>query len=186
MLVCIILGMGLPTTAAYVLGAAVLAPALTSLGLSDFVAHMFIFFFSCLATITPPVCAAVFLAAGLAETGWLQVGFASVMTALPAFVVPYTFAYNQALLMMGDPIEVLLAVGSGVIGVIFMGMAVAGYWKERIRMPLRILLVLSGILMVLPNNLTSAIGLAAGVVCLLLNRMFAGQESKKTQGGSEA
>lgn len=171
MLVCIILGMGLPTTAAYVLGAAVLAPALTDLGLSAFIAHMFIFFFSCLATITPPVCAAVFLAAGLAETGWLKVGLAAVMTALPAFVVPYTFAYNQALLLMGEPLTILISVASAIIGVVFMGIAVAGYWKNKIRMVFRITLILSGILMVVPNNLTSVIGLALGVASILFDRM---------------
>lgn len=171
MFVCIILGMGLPTTAAYVLGAAVLAPALTGLGLSAFVAHMFIFFFSCLATITPPVCAAVFLAAGLAETGWLAVGVASVMTALPAFVVPYTFAYNPALLLMGDMAAIMTSVSSAMIGVIFMGIAVAGYWKSKFRMVFRFTLIASGILMVIPSNLTSIIGLVIGVVSILLNKM---------------
>ena len=117
LLVCILLGMGLPTTAAYVLGAAVLVPALTTLGLDTFVAHMFVFFFSCLATITPPVCAAVFLASGIAESNWFQTGICAVLAALPAFIVPYTFAYTPALLMIGETGEILSAFIAAIIGV---------------------------------------------------------------------
>jgi TRAP-type uncharacterized transport system fused permease subunit len=99
MLVCIIMGMGLPTTAAYVLGAAVLIPALTRLGLEPFVAHMFVVYFAALATITPPVCAAVYLGSNVAGSNWVKTGFLAVMIALPGFIVPYTFAYNPALLL---------------------------------------------------------------------------------------
>lgn len=173
MLVCIILGMGLPTTAAYVLGAAVLAPALTSLGLSPFIAHMFIFFFSTMATITPPVCAAVFLAAGLAEANWFMTGVAAVLTALPAFIVPYTFAYNPALLMMGETFTILSAIVTALIGVVMLEIAVAGYWKRKILLPLRLVLAFSGILMVMPDNTTSLIGIITGTAAAAADAVLA-------------
>ena len=97
MVVCFVLGMGLPPTAAYVLAAAILAPALITLSLPDMVAHLFVFYFSTIGAITPPVCAAVFLASGIAESNWLKTGGLSVLLAIPAFLVPFTFAYNEAL-----------------------------------------------------------------------------------------
>jgi TRAP transporter 4TM/12TM fusion protein len=79
MVVCILLGMGLPTTAAYVLGAAILVPALNSLGLDLFLAHLFIIYFAALSSITPPVCAAVYLASGIAKSNWVKTGFIAVL-----------------------------------------------------------------------------------------------------------
>lgn len=167
MLVCILLGMGLPTTAAYVLGASVLAPALTKLGLNIFVAHMFVFFFSCLATITPPVCAAVFLASGIAESNWFQTGLCAVLAALPAFIVPYTFAYTPSLLMIGSPKDILLALIPAIIGVILLETGVSGYYKRKLNIVFRVLLVGAGILMVWPERITDIIGLSIGAVILI-------------------
>jgi len=158
MLVCLILGMGVPTTAAYVLGSAILATALTSLGMEPLVAHLFIFYFACLSAITPPVCSAVFLSAGLAEAKWLQTGFLSCLLALPAFIIPFTFAYNKALLLQGPFVEVLVAVLTAVIGVFAFGIAVAGYFKRGIKMPVRILLFVSGLLLIVPSYFTAIIG----------------------------
>jgi len=88
MIVCAILGMGLPTTAAYILAAAVLVPPLLALGVQPLVAHLFVFYYATLATITPPVCAAVFLSSGIAESDWLKTGVLSCLIALPVFIVP--------------------------------------------------------------------------------------------------
>lgn len=168
MLVCILLGMGLPTTAAYVLGAAVLVPALSTLGLDMFVAHMFVFFFSCLATITPPVCAAVFLASGIAESNWFKTGICAVLAALPAFIVPYTFAYTPALLMIGTASEILPAFGAAIIGVILLEMGVSGYIWRKINPVERVLLAVSGIMMVWPEMVSDLIGLGIGGAVLLI------------------
>jgi len=180
MLVCILLGMGLPTTAAYVLGAAVLAPALTTLGLDTFVAHMFVFFFSCLATITPPVCAAVFLASGIAESNWFQTGVCAVLAALPAFIVPYTFAYTPALLMIGTAKQIIPAFVAAVIGVIFLEIGVSGYFNRRINIIFRILLIFSGIMMVWPETISDLIGLVIGCVIILAEYLVARKEKRKT------
>lgn len=162
MVVCVILGMGLPTTAAYVLAAAILAPALITMGLKPLVAHLFVFYFSCLATITPPVCAAVFLSSGIAEANWLKTGWLSCLIAIPAFVVPYTFAYNEALLLNGNLTDIVIGVVTAIIGVFFTGMSVAGYTNKKMSMFMRVIMLCGGVLMLIPNLMWSLIGL---VVC---------------------
>lgn len=179
MLVCIILGMGLPTTAAYVLAAAILAPALTTLGLNVFIAHLFVFYFATLATITPPVCAAVFLSAGIAGANWVKTGFLSVLIALPAFVVPYTFAYNQAILLRGgDVLTILIAVITAVVGVYILGVAVAGYINKPLHILYRLALLVGGILLLIPNVLVSLIGLVVCAVILFINYRQGGALAK--------
>lgn len=162
MVVCFILGMGLPPTAAYVLAAAILAPALITLSLPDMVAHLFVFYFSTIGAITPPVCAAVFLAAGIAESNWLKTGGLSVLLAIPAFLVPFTFAYNEALMLNGALAEIVVCAGTALIGVFFMGISIAGYLKQEMNMAIRVIMFIGGVLMFVPNNLSSIIGI---VVC---------------------
>lgn len=170
MLVCIILGMGLPTTAAYVLAAAILAPALVSLNLPPLVAHLFVFYFSTLATITPPVCAAVFLSSGIAESNWVKTGFLSCLIALPGFVVPYTFAYNQALMLAGgDILNIVIGVVTAVVGVFLLGVTIAGYFKNEMAMVVRIILFVGGIMLLIPNTVISLIGLAVSALALFLS-----------------
>jgi len=163
MLVCFILGMGMPPTAAYVLAAAVLAPALTSLGMEALIAHLFVFYFSSIGAITPPVCAAVFLASGIAESNWLKTGGLSVLLAIPAFVVPFTFAYNPALLLDGAILDLVTGVVTSFVGVFFIGVSIAGFTKKDMNMLTRAMLFAGGLAMIIPNTIVSIIGL---VVCL--------------------
>ena len=162
MIVCIILGMGLPTTAAYVLGAAVLAPPLITLGLSPLVAHLFVMYYACLSAITPPVCVAVFMASGLAKANWFKVGVISCMIALPAFIVPFTFCYNPALLLQGALPEIIVGVVTAAIGVCFIDMCIVGYLRAPVGWTLRLVMLAGGVLMVIPSYLLSAIGLVVG------------------------
>lgn len=174
MLVCILLGMGLPTTAAYVLAASVLAPALISLGMDKLVAHLFVFYFSTMATITPPVCAAVFLAAGISQSNWLKTGFLSVLLAIPAFVIPYTFAYDQALILHGaNTVATIIAVATAIIGVSFIGVSIAGYVFHSLNAVAKILLFTAGIAMIIPNNILSLAGFGVGGLIIVLNRITA-------------
>ncbi len=166
MIICIILGMGLPTTAAYVLAAAVMVPALIILKMNMLMAHMFVFFFSALATITPPVCSAVYMSAKVADGRWFKTGMLSVWIALPAFIVPFTFAYNSSLLLIGSPAEIAVSVATALIGVIAMGISVAGYFKSHLSLPTRILLIVGGILMIAPHILSSLIGFVLILLCL--------------------
>lgn len=168
MFVCILLGMGLPTTAAYVLGASVLSPALIKLGISPLAAHLFVFYYACLSAITPPVCVAVFMASGLAKSNWFKSAVLCCMIALPIFIIPYTFTYNPALLMDGNLLDILFATATGLAGVFLINFCTVGYMRDKIGVILRGLCIVGGILMLLPDYLPSMIGMAIGAVSLLL------------------
>lgn len=171
MLVCIILGMGLPATASYVLGAAVLAPALTTLGVNLLVAHLFVFYFAGFSTITPPVCAAVYLSSGIAKSNWFRTGLLSCMIALPAFVVPYTFVYDTSLLLQGSLVSIVFSIVTACIGVFAVGIGVAGYLKCNMNLFWRVIIVIAGIMMVIPNIWLSLIGLVIFAVVYISNHL---------------
>jgi TRAP transporter 4TM/12TM fusion protein len=114
-LVCMVLGMGIPTTAAYVLVAAVLAPALTKVGVSPIVAHMFVFYYATISVITPPVCVAVFVAAGIAQTNWLAVAREACKLGAVTYVIPFMFIAYPGMLAHGGWLDIGEAVVSGVV-----------------------------------------------------------------------
>jgi TRAP transporter 4TM/12TM fusion protein len=165
MVVCIILGMGLPITASYVLGASILAPALIILKLNPLVAHLFVFYFCCFSVLTPPVCGAVFLASGIAESNWFKTGLLACLIALPGFIVPYAFTYNQGLLLSGSLTNIIITVITALIGVFSTGIGVAGYTNRNRNMISRAIFFIAGIMLILPDYKLSAIGL----VILILN-----------------
>ena len=113
--VCLIIGMGLPTTAAYVLVAAVLAPALTSVGVEPLAAHMFVFYFATISVITPPVCVAVFVAAGIAQTNWLPAAREAVRLGAMTYVVPFLLLLYPGMIGEGGAMAVLDAVMTGLV-----------------------------------------------------------------------
>ncbi|WP_257215752.1 TRAP transporter permease [Fredinandcohnia onubensis] len=171
-LVCIVLGMGLPTTAAYVIAASVLGPALIQLGLEPLVAHLFIFYFAIMSTITPPVCAAVFLAAGLADANWWKTAVNAMKLAVSAFVVPFAFVYSNSLLWMGPIADRIIATITAIGGVFFLTVASIGFLWKHIPIWIRLPLALAGILMVVPNLLYSIIGLIFGILLLFTHRVI--------------
>lgn len=177
--VCIILGMGLPTTAAYVIAASVLGPALIQMGLEPLVAHLFVFYFAIISTITPPVCAAVFLAAGLADANWWKTAIDAMKLAVPAFVVPFAFVYSNSLLWMGPMSDRIIATLTAVGGVFFLTVASIGFIWSRVFIWLRIPLAIAGILLVIPNLLYSALGLCVGIAALGVHYVI-GKKQKPT------
>ncbi len=154
------------------LGVAILVPALITLKLDPFVAHMFVIYFASLAHLTPPVCATVFLASGIAHSKWVKTGFLACMIALPAFVVPYTFAYNPAMLMMGSWYNIIVSTVTALVGVFFIGVATAGYVRREIPMLFRIPMVVGGIMLLVPDLVTSLIGLVVCLVPYLICQFF--------------
>lgn len=126
MLLSIVLGMGLPTTAAYLLAASVVAPAMAQLGVGEIAAHLFIFYFAILAGLSPPVCSAVFVAAGIARTAWTGTLVDTFRLALSAFLLPFLFIRFDALLMMADAQEVVLRASQAVLFVIAVSVALTG------------------------------------------------------------
>jgi TRAP transporter 4TM/12TM fusion protein len=116
--VCLILGMGIPTTAAYVLVASVLAPALTTIGVEPLIAHLFVFYFATLSVITPPVCVAVFVASGIAGTSWLPAAGEAVRLAGAIYVIPFLLLIYPALAGFGGAVDIALASCQGVVFVL--------------------------------------------------------------------
>jgi TRAP transporter 4TM/12TM fusion protein len=167
MAVLIILGMGIPPTAVYVLGGSIVVPALTGLGLKPLPAHLFTFYFACLGAITPPVCAAVYVTSSLAESNWWKSGWLAVRLGLAGFIVPYMFIYSQSLLLSGSPWEILQAAVPAFLGVYFLATFAIGYFGGRIGWAKRVPMAIAGVLLIHPNLATDLVGLGiAGAIFL--------------------
>lgn len=123
---CLVLGMGIPTTAAYVLVAAVMAPALIAIKVEPLVAHMFVFFYATISVITPPVCIAVFVAASIAGASWWSVALVAVRLAAVTYVVPFMFLTYPGMLWSGSAMDIAEAACSGLLLVISSAMLMAG------------------------------------------------------------
>jgi TRAP transporter 4TM/12TM fusion protein len=123
----IILGMGMPTTAVYILLAVLGAPALIQMGIDPLAAHMFIFYYGMMSMITPPICFAAYAAAAIGNCSYLRTGYASMRLGIVAYVVPFLFVFSPALLLMGPLGEVFQAAVTAVVGVILLAVALTGY-----------------------------------------------------------
>jgi TRAP transporter 4TM/12TM fusion protein len=171
MIVCIILGMGLPTTAAYVLAASVTGPALIKLGLSPVAAHLFVFYFAIISAITPPVCAAVFAATAIAKSNWLPTGWLAVRMGMGGFMAPFLFAYCPPLLMAGSPLEIIWNSLVSGLGVMAMAGAVMGYFGDKCRWYEWVLLAAGALLLLKPGLVSDLVGLAVvGIIFGLQKR----------------
>jgi TRAP transporter 4TM/12TM fusion protein len=168
MFVALLLGMGLPTTAAYAIMASTLAPALVQAGIAPMAAHLFLFYFACLSALTPPVALASYAAASLARAPLWETGWQSVRFALAGFIVPYMFVFGPPLLMQGHWYEVLWAVFTGAAGTLCLAGAVVGHFLRPATRIERVLLFAAALLLIKPGLLTDGAGFAllAGVVAL--------------------
>jgi TRAP transporter 4TM/12TM fusion protein len=161
----IVLGMGLPTTAAYVVLAALGAPALVQLGVPLLAAHLFIFYFGCISNVTPPVSLAAFAAAGIAGSPALKTAVSAALLAGAGFVVPFMFVYGPELLLVGSPVGIGVAFVTAVLGVIGLASGSMGYARRPLAHWERALAVVAALLLVLPDVATDGAGLIAlGVV----------------------
>lgn len=166
---CIILGMGLPTTAAYVIAASILAPSLIKLQLSPLTAHLFVFYFACLSAITPPVALAAYAGAGIAKTGPMSTAVEACKLGFAGFIVPFAFCYSPAMMMQGNVGEVLSVFLSAFIGVTIMSAGFQGWLFWALNWFERIVFIAAGMLMFVPGTATDLIGVAAAAVLLLVN-----------------
>ena len=151
-LMCIILGMGLPTTGVYLLVAVLAAPPLVQLGVPPLAAHMFVFFYGCLSMITPPVAMAAYAAAHIAGASPMKVGLAACRLGWPAFALPFLFAWSPTLLLRGDPVDVAISVVTAIGGVWLASAALAGYLFREMKLSKRIAFCVAALLMLLPND----------------------------------
>ncbi len=160
MVVCVILGMGLPTTAAYVLAASVAGPAFIKLGVAPIAAHLFIFYFAIISAITPPVCAAVYAAAAIARSNWLTTGWLAVRMGLAGFVAPFLFVYRPGLLLIGSPIDIIWSSLVSAAAIFSLAGAAMGYFGDRCRWYESLMLFGGSVFLIMPGLATDLIGLA--------------------------
>jgi TRAP transporter 4TM/12TM fusion protein len=177
MLGCIVLGMALPTVAAYLVAVVLFVPSLTNLGISPLQANMFVFYFGVMAQITPPVCLASFTAAGIAGADAMKTGWTAFRYALVAFLIPYVFVYDPSILLLGTPIQIFRGSVVVFIGVYFLASAMAGYMNGLISMPWRILLFVASVLLITPETISDIVGICMGcfvfIVTYMKKRKFA-------------
>ncbi len=160
MLAVIILGMGMPTSAAYLIAAILLAPLLIKLGVSPLAAHMFIFYFAVISMITPPVALASFAAAGIAESDLWETGLAAFKMAIPGFLIPYVIVYNPGLILEGSPRDILWGTLTTLIGVIALAGSVIGFFFRTARPWERVVLLVGSLLLIVPEVITDLAGMA--------------------------
>jgi len=163
MLTAIILGMGLPTTAAYLVLATVVAPALAKMGVPLLTAHMFVFFYGCVSTITPPVALASYVAAGIAKADINKVGWTAFRYGITCYILPFMFFFGPAFLMQGTWWEILLTIISGAIGVFCIAAGIVGHTRVALGIWARVLMGLAGLSLLHQGLITDLIGL-----CLIL------------------
>jgi TRAP transporter 4TM/12TM fusion protein len=169
--VCLIMGMGLPTTAAYVLVAAVLAPAMIDIGVEPLTAHMFVFYFATLSVITPPVCVAVFVAAGIAKANWLPAAFEAVRLTAVVYFVPFLFLLYPGFVGLGTTADIVQAALLGLVLMIAVPALLGGRRLTGVRILDSLLLLVIIVLAVIPGWISlgiSMLGLGAMTVALRL------------------
>jgi TRAP-type uncharacterized transport system fused permease subunit len=171
MVAAIILGMGMPTTPAYIMLAALLIPASIKLGVAPMAAHMFSFYFACLSAVTPPVALAVYAAASISKCGLWGAGLQAVKFAAAGFIVPFFFIYSPALLFEGPWIGIARAVVTGIIGVTALAAGLEGYFIRPATWFERGLFVAAALLLIDPGILTDVIGLVLLGVGLGVQKM---------------
>ncbi|MDD4752988.1 MAG: TRAP transporter permease [Desulfitobacteriaceae bacterium] len=163
-LTCIILGMGLPTTAAYIIQAAIAAPALVNMGVDPLAAHLFVFYFACLAGITPPVALCAYAAAPIAEGDATKIGFHAFFLGIAAYIVPFMFVYGPAILLIGEPTTVILGIFTALIGIACLAITCEGWLGGNLHAIERLLFLTTSLLLIKPGLLTDVIGAAILIV----------------------
>lgn len=170
MIASLILGMGLPTSASYIICAAVAAPALIDMGLTAIQAHMFVFYFACISAITPPVAMAAYAGATISGSKPMEVGFTACKLGICAFIVPFMFCYAPTLLWKGAAGDIIVTIITALIGATMLSYGLQRY-AGCFSLPLGIIpaciLIASALLMIIPGTVTDLIGVAGACVVLI-------------------
>jgi TRAP transporter 4TM/12TM fusion protein len=158
-LVAIILGMGMPTTAVYIILAVLVAPTLVNMGLLPMASHLFIFYFGVISMITPPVCLATYAAASVAQSPMIKTGILAVRFGLASFIIPFVFVYSPGLILKGSALDIFLAVASTTAGLFFVSAGVVGYLFQNLKVLERLFFIIGGIGVLFPLTSESHIAL---------------------------
>ena len=153
---CIVLGMGMPTLGVYVLLAVLIVPALVEVGVTPLAAHMFILYLGMMSFVTPPVAIAAFFAANLAKADPMRTGWVAMRFSWTAYIVPFLFVFSPTLLLQGGSLaETLLTIATAVVGVWFVSAGMIGYGLRPVGTALRFSSIVAGSLLLLPPNMTA-------------------------------
>lgn len=177
MLISLILGMGLPTTGAYILAAALGVPALVKMGFLPLSAHMFVFYFAIVSAITPPVALAAYAASSIAGASPNQTGFQAMRLGILAFIVPFAFCYDPSLLLQGTALQNLAAVAGGTTAALALGFAMEGYLAGLLSLWQRGMFLLAGLACLTPLYTLRGAGIALTIAGMVL---FWGKGPKQT------
>ena len=165
MIAAIIMGMGVPPVAAYIVLAILVVPALVKVGVYPLAAHLFVFYFSTIAGITPPMAPDAFVAAGIADAPMMKTAFTACRLALVIFILPYVFVYNNALLLVGNPFQIIWVSVTAFLGVLALAFALQNYFDgKKMRVVTRLLFFSSSFLLIYPGFITDLFGLGVLVI----------------------
>ena len=186
MLCCIVLGMGVPTTANYCIMASTCAPILIQLGIPTMAAHFFVFYFGIVADITPPVALAAYAGSAIARSNPMRTAVNATKLAIAAFIVPYILAFNPVMILEGDITFVSLAVVivTSLIGLFGVAAGLNGHLFKRVPALLRVVLIAAGICMMVPEAVSDVVGFVA--VALIFMWQFFGAKRQNTQSAAPA
>jgi TRAP transporter 4TM/12TM fusion protein len=174
--ISLMLGMGMPTTAAYAVAASVVAPGLIRLGIEPLVAHFFVFYFAVVSAITPPVALAAYAGAAIAGSKALPTSVTAFKLGLAAFIVPFMFFYSPALLMLGSWVEIIHYTATACVGVFLLSAAVQGWFFGRTNILLRVALGGAALSMIAGGWLTDAVGIGLGLAVFAWQQKMAVKE----------
>jgi len=174
MIASLILGMGMPTVAAYIVVATLGTPALVNLGIPVLAAHIFVFFYAIICNVTPPVALAAYAAAPIAgeDTNAFEIGLSAFIYAISAFIIPFVFVFNQTLLMEGNISLILLRIIICIIGMFALSLATTGYYYRQLSIIERVLVFCAAIILIHPGLSSSLVGFLLLVTILLRQREY--------------
>ena len=181
MIASMVLGMGLPSIPAYIITATMAAPALAEFGIPILLAHMFVFYFGIVADITPPVALAAYAGSAIARSNPLKTGVQATKLAIAAFLIPYVFALNPSLLLVGStPLQVVSVTITAFIGMFGVASAVEGYLFANMNPIIRIIALAGGMMLIIPGIATDI----AGISLVALVFVFQKIRSKKANSAN--
>ncbi|MBQ4242024.1 MAG: TRAP transporter permease [Lachnospiraceae bacterium] len=172
MLCCIVLGMGVPTTATYCIMAATCAPILTRMGVPILAAHLFVFYFGIVADITPPVALAAYAGSAIAKSDPIRTAVNATKLAIAAFIIPYVFCYSPDMLLLdADMVSVVALYATSLVGVAGVAAALEGYLFTDMSIADRLMLIAGGLLMIFPGTTTDTVGLVLIAAAVVLQKL---------------
>jgi TRAP transporter 4TM/12TM fusion protein len=171
-IVCLIMGMGVPTTVVYILMATIAAPPLITLGIPPLAAHLFVFYFGLLASVTPPVAIAAYAAAGLANASPSKTGWQAFRLALAGFIIPFVFIFSPKLLFIDtNAIELIIPIITSILGVISLGASIEGFLVKKMKLIERVVCFIAAICLIVPETISDITGIFLFISVYMFNKI---------------